>query len=209
MATRPVRVKSLRMTAPMREGWDVLSIDLRRSQLLVVDGPSTRDRGRRTNVQWCSRPAFALGVEAANAASQSPRPKEETMFTRSHRTAAIGVLGALALATVGAAPAYAKDGRVEKRGACSSGSVWKLKAGPDNGAIETQFEVDSNRVGQHWNVAINDNGVRVFTGSRTTTAPSGSFEVARRIRNRAGIDHILAFAKNPATGETCVGRVSV
>jgi hypothetical protein len=131
------------------------------------------------------------------------------MFTRSNRTAAIGVLGALALATLGAAPAYAKDGRVEKRGSCSSASVWKLKVHPDSGGIETEFEVDSNRVGQKWNVTIADNGVRVFAGSRITTAPSGSFTVARRIPNRSGIDHIVASAKNPATGETCVGRVSV
>ena len=131
------------------------------------------------------------------------------MFTRFNRTAAIGVLGALALATSVAAPAYAKDGRVVKRGACSSSSVWKLSVGPDSGAIETEFEVDSNRVGQNWNVVITDNGVRVFAGSRTTTAPSGSFTVARRIPNRSGIDHIVASAKNPATGETCVGRAAV
>jgi hypothetical protein len=92
---------------------------------------------------------------------------------------------------------------------CSARSTWKLKAGPDNGAIETEFEVDSNRVGQKWNVVIKDNGVRVFAGSRITTAPSGSFTVNRRIPNRAGVDHIVASAKNPASGETCVGRVSV
>jgi hypothetical protein len=131
------------------------------------------------------------------------------MFTRSHRTAAIGALGALALATLGAAPAHAKDGRVETRGSCSAGSAWKLKAGPDNGAIEMEFEVDSNRVGQKWNVVIADNGVRVFAGTRTTLAPSGSFTVARRIPNRAGVDHLVASAKNPATGENCVGRVAV
>jgi hypothetical protein len=131
------------------------------------------------------------------------------MFTRSHRTAAVSVLGALALATLGAAPAHARDGRVENRGMCSARSAWKLKAGPDNGAIETEFEVDSNRVGQKWNVVIKDNGVRVFAGSRITTAPSGSFTVNRRIPNRAGVDHIVASAKNPASGETCVGRVSV
>ncbi len=88
-------------------------------------------------------------------------------------------------------------------------SQWKVKAGHDNSVIETEFEVDSNRVGQVWNVTINDNGARVFTGVRTTTAPSGSFTVVRRIADKAGVDNIVASAKNRATGESCVGRVSI
>jgi hypothetical protein len=125
------------------------------------------------------------------------------------RTAIVGVAGVIALSTVAATPAFAKDARVERRGACSGASVWKLRLQPENGRIETEFEVDSNRVGQVWNVAINDNGVRVFTGTRTTVAPSGSFEVKRLIANRAGVDHIVASARNAATGETCVGSASL
>jgi hypothetical protein len=130
------------------------------------------------------------------------------MLKHSIRTAAVGVVGALALSTAVAAPAFAKDGRVERRGACTGASAWKVKLQPEDGRIEAEFEVDSNRVGQVWNVAINDNGVRVFTGSRTTTAPSGSFEVKRVIANRAGVDHVVASAHNSKTGETCTGRAS-
>ncbi len=130
------------------------------------------------------------------------------MLKHTIRSAAVGVVGALALSTAVATPALAKDGRVERRGSCSGASHWKLKAQPEDGRIETEFEVDSNRVGQVWRVAINDNGVRVFTGSRRTTAPSGSFEVERVIANRSGADHVVASARNVTTGETCTGGLT-
>jgi hypothetical protein len=129
------------------------------------------------------------------------------MLKHSLRTAAAAVVGALALTTA-AAPAFAKDGRVERRGSCTGATDWKLKLQPEHGRIETEFEVDSNRAGQVWNVTINDNGVRVFTGSRTTSAPSGSFEVARLIANRGGADHVVASARNAKSGETCTGRLT-
>ena len=58
-------------------------------------------------------------------------------------------------------------------------------------------------------MAIADNGVRVFTGARRTHAPSGSFEVERRIANRGGTDRIRAVARNAATGERCSGVVAL
>ena len=128
----------------------------------------------------------------------------------SNRTAALGILSTLALGTLlSAAPAYAKGTAVTSRGTCTKVSVSKLKLSKDHGVVEADFEVDSNRVGQRWNVVIKDNGVTVFTGTRTTTAPSGSFEVDRRIANRAGTDTIAASARNPRTGESCTARVSI
>ena len=108
-----------------------------------------------------------------------------------------------------AGPASAKDGDVQARGACSGASVWKLKAGPRDGGIETEFQVDSNRNGQSWSVRITDNNVQVFAGTRKTVAPSGSFTVERRIANRAGSDMIVATARNAATGERCSATVNV
>ena len=133
------------------------------------------------------------------------------MSKLSNRTAALGIMSALALGTIASVPAYASGGgtQVTHRGTCSASSVSKLALKHDDGRIETEFEVDSNRVGQRWNVVIKDNGVTVFSGARTTTAPSGSFEVERRIPNRAGTDTIVASAKNPATGESCVARASI
>ncbi len=127
------------------------------------------------------------------------------------RAAAAGLF-ALVLVGGGAGAAQAKGGHdreVRKSGHCSAATVWKLKAKPDDGRLEVELEVDSNRNGQRWSVAIADNGARVFTGSRTTHAPSGSFEVERKIANRAGTDRITALARNARTGERCYGGVAL
>ncbi len=83
---------------------------------------------------------------------------------------------ALAPATVAA-----KSGDVVRTGGCSGSADWKLKAGKDDGRIEVEFEVDSNRNGQVWRVKIRDNGVLRYRARQTTQAPSGSFSVERRI----------------------------
>ena len=105
--------------------------------------------------------------------------------------------------------AAAKDGDVKVSGTCTSGSHWKLKAGARDSGIETEFEVDSNRVGQVWSVRITDNGSQVFAGRKTTVAPSGSFSVSRHIVNRAGTDKIVGTATNIKSGEKCTGTVSI
>ena len=126
--------------------------------------------------------------------------------TRTRRTlAAVAVTGAL-VAT--AAPAaLAKSGDVRTSGTCSAGATWKLKAKADDGRLEVELEVDSNRVGQSWSWRIKDNGVLVRSGTATTVAPSGSFEVERRIANRAGTDTITAYARHAASGQTCSAKL--
>jgi hypothetical protein len=42
----------------------------------------------------------------------------------------------------------AKDGDVIREGNCSARSTWKLKASPENGRIEVEFEVGQNVVGR-------------------------------------------------------------
>jgi hypothetical protein len=122
--------------------------------------------------------------------------------------------GAAVLAVAGssfavATPAFAKHGDIVRQGSCSARSDWKLKLGPRDGGIETEFQVDSNRNGQKWNVRLADNGARVFAGTATTRAPSGSFTVERRIANRKGTDHVVATAMNAVTGETCRATAAV
>lgn len=125
------------------------------------------------------------------------------------RTAVPALAVALAVGfTPGIAGASGGGGGVQKSGACSGHSDWKLKAKHDNGRIEVEYEVDSNVVGQHWQVRLLDNGSTFFQGSRRTTAPSGSFEVRAFTADRAGADHIVGTARNPATGETCRGALS-
>jgi hypothetical protein len=122
--------------------------------------------------------------------------------------ATAGLLAATLVGTAaGAAQASGGGAAVRTAGHCTGSTVWKLKTKADDGLLQTEFEVDSNRVGQTWSVAINDNGVRVFTGSRRTTAPSGSFSVERRIADRAGADRLTAVASNARTGERCVGSL--
>jgi len=108
-------------------------------------------------------------------------------------------------------PASAKDGddrEVQRVGQCSASADWKLKAKQDDGRIEVELEVDSNRVGQTWSVRLTDNGTQVFAGRRVTRGPSGSFSVERHTANRPGVDRFVGTARNVATGETCTARLS-
>ena len=104
-------------------------------------------------------------------------------------------------------PASANDADVIRQGGCSGAAQWKLKASPENGRIEVEGEVDSNKKGQTWKWRILHNGSVSARGKATTKAPSGSFEVRRVVVNAAGRDTIGWRAKNPATGATCSGRV--
>ena len=120
------------------------------------------------------------------------------------------VAGSL-LATVAgmSTAAFAKTGDVIRQGACSGNSDWKLKLSPENGKIEVEYEVDSNKVGQTWNVKLFHDGNRIFAGKRTTQAPSGSFTVRVVANNTAGTDSFSGRATNVASGEVCRGSASI
>ena len=123
----------------------------------------------------------------------------------------VPLAAALALLAL-AAPSMARrggdgDGRVLRTGSCTAGSDWKLKAKPDDGRLEVEFEVDQNRSGVRWNVAMRRDGNLFARTSRTTRPPSGSFEVERRAANRPGRDRITAIAKR--RGETCRAALTI
>ena len=113
------------------------------------------------------------------------------------------------LASTATASGSKGDRGIVKSGKCSAHSTWKLKAKNDDGRIETEFEVDQNRVGKRWRVTIFRNGSKVFSGIRTTRAPSGSFSVERLLAGSAGTDRIVAKARALSTGETCRGALSI
>jgi hypothetical protein len=121
-------------------------------------------------------------------------------------TATTAALTGLALVAP-AANASGGTPDVRSNGSCTIGAAWKLKAKPDDGKVSIEFEVDSNRVGQTWSVRLTDNLNQVFTGSRKTLAPSGSFTVSILRPNLAGTDTIRARAVNAANGSVCAGRV--
>jgi hypothetical protein len=127
-------------------------------------------------------------------------------------TKQLSVLAALTLGLplMVAVPALAKGGgdAVRESGACSNGSTtWELKAKPDSGVIEVEFEVDSNRVGQTWKVRLRDNGTRFFAGTRETAGASGSFTVHKNAADYAGTDVIAARAVHGS--QVCHGSVTV
>ncbi len=126
------------------------------------------------------------------------------------RTALVtAALVGITLPLVSGAPALAKDGEVIREGNCAGSTDWKVKVKPDDGKLEVEGEVDSNKVGQTWNWRIVHNGTIEATGSAKTVAPSGSFSVERRLTNRAGVDTFTFRAVNPASGEICKGTVSI
>ncbi|HEY8135463.1 MAG TPA: hypothetical protein VIF08_05430 [Candidatus Limnocylindrales bacterium] len=103
----------------------------------------------------------------------------------------------------------AKDTDVIRTGSCSGASDWKLKAKPDNGRLEVEFEVDQNVNNRTWSVKLKKNGNVFWQGQRTTHAPSGSFSVTKFTGNPAGTDTIVGRAVNPATGEVCQGSLTI
>lgn len=135
-----------------------------------------------------------------------------TATTRSRVIALAGIAGIAGITLIALAPtASAKQGggrAVVKSGSCAAATDWKLKVKSDDGALESEFEVDSNHANQIWSYKITDNGVLVRSGRARTTAPSGSFEVRKLSHNRAGSDHFVARARNLKSGELCVGKLT-
>jgi hypothetical protein len=113
---------------------------------------------------------------------------------------AASVLAALAMAGTTAA-ATAKDGDIRAVGSCTGSSTSKIKLSEEDGRIEVEFEVDENRVGVRWSVAVRQRGQVVRRLSRVTRAPSGSFEARVVLPNRAGPDRISAVGTR--AGESC------
>jgi hypothetical protein len=101
--------------------------------------------------------------------------------------------------------AQANEGDTMNAGACSGFADWKLKLSPQNRGIEAEFEVDANRRGQRWRVALFHDGRRVMQGTRRTRGLSGSFTVRVVRANRAGNDRIRARAVRMGDGQTCRG----
>jgi hypothetical protein len=125
------------------------------------------------------------------------------------KTIALATVALLAVPTlVLAAPAHAGDGDRERTGSCSGSTNWKIKAGPDDGRMEVEAEIDSNRTGQTWRWTLRHEGRVADRGTSVTRGPSGSFDVERRTANTAGTDTFKFRAVNRASGEVCVARVS-
>ena len=124
------------------------------------------------------------------------------------KTLALATAAALALTLAPSAPAQAGDRDRERAGSCSGSSDWKIKAGPDDGRMDLEAEIDSNRNGQTWRWTLKRDGRVADTGRSITRGPSGSFQVHRPTANPAGRDTFTFRAVHRATGEVCVARVT-
>ena len=124
----------------------------------------------------------------------------------------ISVLGSTAAAIAAIAipaTAPASDDDVERAGQCTGGTTARIKAKPDDGRLEVEFEVDQNRNGVPWKVKLKDNGDVVVRDTVRTHAPSGSFSLERKIADRSGTDQITGIARNKQSGERCAAKVSI
>lgn len=104
------------------------------------------------------------------------------------------------------APAAARgsEPRVIRTGSCS-GARWKIKAQGDDGRIEVEGEIDSNRAGQTWTWVLRHDGSRSASGKARTAGRSRSFSVERRLSDAAGADDFTFKATHG--DQVCVGRV--
>ena len=111
---------------------------------------------------------------------------------------------ALSVTTVSADARGSDD--VIRQGSCSGSADWKLKVKTDDGRLEVEGEVDSNVNGQSWGWVLKHNGSVTARGTSRTVAPSGSFDVARRVVDLAGTDRIVFKATH--NGQVCRGVVN-
>ena len=130
------------------------------------------------------------------------------MNTRTGTTALLLTLLVLPVLAAGVANAQGSDDKI-RRGSCTSGTDWKIKAKPDNSRIEVEAEIDSNIDGQTWKWVLKHDGTVSARGTSTTKAPSGSFEVRRTTVDSDGVDAFRFRATNPATDEVCLARIKL
>ncbi len=125
-------------------------------------------------------------------------------------TVVAGLVLGTASATLPAVPATAGGGDrvVRHSGDCTGRADWKLKVKSDDGRLEVEAEVDSNRSGQTWRWRLRHNGGLTAHGVRVTAGRSGSFTVERRVVNLSGTDRIVFRAVRANTGEVCRGVVN-
>jgi hypothetical protein len=112
---------------------------------------------------------------------------------------AVGLFGMVAPAQASTKPAAVVNGT------CSKGSLSNLQVQrEDNGTLSIDFGVDmsTHTSGVNWVVKVTDNRSMVFRGTSVTIS-DGSFSVSKAIAPKTGTNHIVAIARNPATGETC------
>ena len=122
------------------------------------------------------------------------------------RLALIALPAALGIGALGATlPVHAATpAAVNINHRCSKTSMSNLQLQrEDTGQISVDFGVDMARhiAGVTWKVKETRNGV-AFVNRTTRTIADGSFSISSLLPPKS-VNHIVATATNPATGETC------
>lgn len=122
-------------------------------------------------------------------------------FPSLSKTAFIPVLAAItALASL--STAMAKTGDVIKRANCPGSAKSKLKASPENGRIEVEYEIDNAVAGERWKIILKKGNRKIFKGVRTVNG-AREIKVRKVTSNGAGTERISAKARNLNTGAQC------
>jgi hypothetical protein len=116
-----------------------------------------------------------------------------------NRRALATLVAAVVVCSLFASVAAAKDGRGEVRaaGVCGRAASSELRLRGSDRGIEVRFELDHNRAGVAWRVALVHERRVAWKGAATTTAPSGSFEIRRTVPDLPGADTVTATAWGP------------
>ena len=121
----------------------------------------------------------------------------------------LALAGAMSLgaAAAGASVAAAspKVSSVNNSAKCTKGSVGNLQIQrEDTGQLSIDMGVDMTRhlSGVPWKVRAYDNGT-LITNATVRTVSDGSFSITRLISPKAGSNHVVFYATNLRTGETC------
>ena len=121
------------------------------------------------------------------------------------RTLAAGaLLMSLALLAT-SAPVSAKV----RTGHCTGSTDWEMEVYLEDGRIESEFEVDHSPSGAHWDWTMRSDGYRFSSGHATITSGRDSFVANRFSTNGPGSDTIVSRAVNRATGEICIGAITL
>jgi hypothetical protein len=105
------------------------------------------------------------------------------------------LLSTLALLGLACAPlATAKDGDLIRRGKCANGIKTKLKASPENGQIEVEYELDNAAPNSLWQITLRKNG---------RAKSFGDLNVRKVTPNGNGSDRIEAIARRSGGGAAC------
>ena len=120
-----------------------------------------------------------------------------TVVVRTRRLLGSVAVSVLALAASG--PAAARDGadEVRARSVCGGGTSSELRLERDDGELEVRFELDHDRAGVPWRVALVHERRVVWRVDARRTRSNGDLEVRRTLRDLPGTDTVSVRAVGP------------